>query len=105
VAQHHCRDRREIGWAAGCGFDDRCQLAEVTGAEDAGVTIASAVAERRPDPDDLRSKGIVLTPRGASIIPVIREAVGEVETAWTQQLGSKRFAQLRSLLLDLNQQT
>ena len=38
-------------------------------------------------------------------VPVIREAVAEVETAWAQQLGPKRFAQLRSLLLDLNQLT
>ncbi len=61
--------------------------------------------ERRPDPSDLRSKRIVLTPRGTSMIPVIREAVGEVETAWAQQLGPKRFAQLRGLLFDLNQLT
>ena len=61
--------------------------------------------ERRPDPDDLRSKRILLTPRGTSLIPVIREAVGEVETAWAQQLGPERFAQLRSLLLDLNRRT
>jgi DNA-binding MarR family transcriptional regulator len=59
--------------------------------------------ERRPDPDDLRSKRIALTQRGTSIIPVIRGAVGEIETAWAQQLGPGRFEQLRSLLLDLNQ--
>ena len=59
--------------------------------------------ERRPDPDDLRSKRVALTRRGTSAIGVIREAVGEVETAWAQQLGPKRFAQLRDLLLDLNQ--
>src|SRR6266498_4888165 len=58
--------------------------------------------ERRPDPDDLRSKRVALTPRGTSAIRVIREAVGEVETAWTQQLGPKRFAALRELLIDLN---
>lgn len=61
--------------------------------------------ERRPDPDDLRSKRVALTRRGTSAIDVIREAVGEVETAWAQQLGPKRFAQLRNLLLDLNQLT
>jgi DNA-binding MarR family transcriptional regulator len=61
--------------------------------------------ERRPDPDDLRSKRVALTRRGASAVGVIREAVGEVETAWAQQLGPKRFAQLRHLLLDLNQLT
>ena len=59
--------------------------------------------ERRPDPDDLRSKRIALTSRGTSAIAVIREAVGEMETTWAQQLGPERFAQLRNLLLDLNQ--
>jgi hypothetical protein len=34
---------------------------------------------------------------------VIREAVGDVETAWAKQLGPERFAQLRNLLLELNQ--
>src|SRR5438445_10700669 len=61
--------------------------------------------ERRPDPDDLRSKRVTLTLRGTSAISVIREAVGEIETAWAQQLGPKRFAQLRNLLLDLNRST
>src|SRR5438094_764747 len=61
--------------------------------------------ERRPDPDDLRSKRVALTPRGTSAINVIREAVGEVETAWAQQLGAERFTQLRNLLLELNQPT
>src|SRR6266516_5435928 len=59
--------------------------------------------ERRPDPDDLRSKRVALTARGTSAIGVIREAVGEVETTWAQQLGAKRFSQLRNLLLELNQ--
>src|SRR6266704_3694099 len=40
--------------------------------------------ERRADPDDLRSKRIALTPRGIAAVGVIREAVGEVETAWAQ---------------------
>ena len=59
--------------------------------------------ERQPDPDDLRSKRVALTPRGTAAINVIREAVGEIETTWAQQLGPKRFAQLRTLLLELNQ--
>jgi DNA-binding MarR family transcriptional regulator len=58
--------------------------------------------ERTPDPDDRRSKRIEITPRGMAIIPVIRGAVGEIETAWAKQLGRKRFAELRRLLLDLN---
>ena len=59
--------------------------------------------ERRPDPDDLRSKRIVLTPRGTAAILVIREAVAEMETAWSERLGAKRFAQLRELLVELEE--
>jgi len=61
--------------------------------------------ERRPDPDDLRSKRVALTARGTSAIAVIRDAVAEVETAWAQQLGEARFAELRALLVELNQRT
>ena len=48
--------------------------------------------ERRPDPDDLRSKRVALTPRAVSAIGVIRESVEELEEIWAQQLGEKRFA-------------
>ncbi len=58
--------------------------------------------ERRADPDDRRSKRIALTPRGVAAVRVIREAVGEVETAWARQLGGERFDELRHLLLELN---
>ena len=58
--------------------------------------------ERRPDPEDLRSKRVALRPRGTSAIGVIREAVGEMEAAWAEQLGAERFATLRSLLIELD---
>ncbi len=58
--------------------------------------------ERHPDPDDLRSKRIALTSRGIAVVGVIRDAVSEVETAWTERLGPERFAALRELLLELN---
>jgi DNA-binding MarR family transcriptional regulator len=61
--------------------------------------------ERQPDQADLRSKRIILTRRGESVVGVIRDAVGEVETVWARQLGPKRFTQLRTFLLELNQQT
>jgi DNA-binding MarR family transcriptional regulator len=61
--------------------------------------------ERRADPDDLRSKRVALTPRGIAAVGVIRGAVGEVETAWAQQLGADRFDELRNLLLELNGST
>jgi DNA-binding MarR family transcriptional regulator len=59
--------------------------------------------ERRSDPHDARSKRIVLTDRGESIVPVIRGAVAEVEREWADKLGPDRFARLRSLLVDLNE--
>jgi DNA-binding MarR family transcriptional regulator len=58
--------------------------------------------ERRPDPDDLRSKRVALTRRGRSAIRVIREAVEDIEADWGEHLGAKRFAQLRDLLHELN---
>ena len=57
---------------------------------------------RRSDPDDQRSKRIALTERGYAVIPVIREAVAEVESAWSRELGPERFAELRNLLHELN---
>jgi DNA-binding MarR family transcriptional regulator len=59
--------------------------------------------ERRAHPDDQRSKRVVVTRRGKSAIAVIREAVQELETEWADQLGPKRFAELRALLRDLNE--
>jgi DNA-binding MarR family transcriptional regulator len=58
--------------------------------------------ERQPDADDLRSKRVALTPRGTAAIGVLREAVAEVESSWEQELGPKRFDQLRALLVELN---
>lgn len=59
--------------------------------------------KRQPDPDDKRSKRIALTPRGTKAATTIREAVAEMEDTWTQQLGPKRFNQLRGLLRDLGE--
>jgi len=59
--------------------------------------------ERRPDPDDLRSRRIALTERGEAVGLVMREAVAEVEREWEAKLGRKQFAQLRGLLGELAQ--
>lgn len=58
--------------------------------------------ERRPDPADLRAKRVVVTRRGKAAIAVIRSAVAELEREWAEQLGARRYAQLRSLLVELN---
>jgi DNA-binding MarR family transcriptional regulator len=59
--------------------------------------------ERRPDPDDQRSKRISLTTRGTAAVHTIREAVNELEATWADELGAPSFDQLRTLLLKLNQ--
>lgn len=63
----------------------------------------SGYVERQPHPDDQRSKRIALTERGMSAVAVIRAAVGEIESAWADRLGAERFAQLRGLLVELNE--
>lgn len=57
--------------------------------------------ERQTDPEDGRSRRIALTSRGVRAALVIREAVAEMEERWAQQLGPRRFNQLRRLLADL----
>jgi DNA-binding MarR family transcriptional regulator len=56
---------------------------------------------RRDDDTDQRSKRIHLTPRGQAAIRAIREIVHEVEAEWEQQLGPRKFAQLRDILMEL----
>ena len=57
---------------------------------------------RDTDDRDQRTKRIHVTARGQAAIKAIREIVGEVEGEWEQQLGTRKFAQLRNLLTELN---
>ena len=57
---------------------------------------------RETDRSDQRSKRIRLTPKGHAATTAIYEIVQEVETEWEQQLGPRKFAQLRRLLTELN---
>jgi DNA-binding MarR family transcriptional regulator len=59
--------------------------------------------ERRPDPSDGRSRLVHLTPRGEAATRSIRAAVRCIEREWEQQLGRRRFAELRSTLRALRQ--
>jgi DNA-binding MarR family transcriptional regulator len=56
---------------------------------------------RHGDDRDQRSRRIHVTPRGRAAIEAIREIVQEVEAEWEEQLGPRKFAQLRTLLLQL----
>ena len=56
---------------------------------------------RETDDNDQRSKRIRLTPRGQAATKAIYEIVQDVETDWAEQLGPRKFAQLRDLLAQL----
>jgi DNA-binding MarR family transcriptional regulator len=56
---------------------------------------------RTEEDEDRRFTRIHVTLRGAAAIKAIREIVLEVETEWAQQLGPRRFAQLREMLSQL----
>jgi DNA-binding MarR family transcriptional regulator len=58
--------------------------------------------QRQDDPRDQRFKRIALTERGQRAARAMRDIVREVETEWAQALGPERFAELRLLLIDLN---
>ena len=50
-----------------------------------------------------RERTITLTPRGHATIAAIRTAIASVEEQWQRALGGERYAQLRALLVQLNQ--
>lgn len=66
-----------------------------------GQVEAFGYLERRSDPDDQRSKRLALTTRGTRASAVMRTAMADLEQEWAEQLGSRRFAQLKALLSDL----
>lgn len=68
-----------------------------------GQLEALGYLQRQPDASDRRSKRIALTERGERAAHTIRAAVGDIERDWEAQLGQHRFAQLKTLLLELNQ--
>ena len=57
---------------------------------------------RESDCNDQRSKRIRLTSKRHAATKAIYEIVQDVETEWEQQLGPRKFAQLRDLLTQLN---
>jgi DNA-binding MarR family transcriptional regulator len=56
---------------------------------------------RETDGEDQRSKRVRLTAKGHAATKAIYEIVQQVEAEWEQQLGPRKFDQLRSLLTQL----
>ena len=57
--------------------------------------------ERRPNPQDRRSRLVFLTERGASVRPVTHAAAARVEKRWKQLMGRDELEALRASLLGL----
>ena len=57
--------------------------------------------ERRPNPQDRRSRLVFLTERGASVRPVTHAAAARVEKRWKQLMGRNELEALRGSLLGL----
>ena len=62
----------------------------------------SGYLTRGSDPDDRRSTRIELTGRGRTVARTIRATVTAIERELEEELGRERFAELRSLLTELN---
>jgi DNA-binding MarR family transcriptional regulator len=61
--------------------------------------------ERVPDPADRRARLVKIAERGARCVECSRGIVAQVEAEWTDHLGARRMAQLRSALTDLREIT
>ena len=62
---------------------------------------ASGYVERRPNPDDQRSRLVFLTDRGAAVPPVTHAAAQHVEERWAELISQAEFDALHSSLLRL----
>jgi DNA-binding MarR family transcriptional regulator len=58
--------------------------------------------ERRDDSDDLRSKRVHYTARGEALQRAVRQTVTQIEKEIEAELGAESYAQLRELLVRLN---
>jgi len=61
--------------------------------------------ERVPDPGDRRARLVRVAERGVRCVELSRRFVAQVEAEWTEHLGERRMAQLRSSLADLREIT
>jgi DNA-binding MarR family transcriptional regulator len=67
-----------------------------------GALERAGYLRRADDPDDRRSRRIELTERGEAVRRTIRATVAAIETELAAELGARPFAQLRALLVRLN---
>ena len=59
--------------------------------------------ERVPDPTDKRATLVRLTPLGQRAVEVADGLIVEIEEGWSKVVGARRFAQLRSSVISLDE--
>jgi DNA-binding MarR family transcriptional regulator len=88
----------------GITVSELAQLARVrkqTMAEAVGQLERMGYVERRPNPDDRRSRLVFLTKRGASVKPITHATAARVEEHWAELTSPEELEALRAALLHL----
>ncbi len=91
--------RRPSDIAADLGMSKQAVNYLLGGLERAGYL------RRADDPDDRRSRRVELTERGEAVRQTVRATVADIESELASELGDRAFAQLRALLVRLNDTT
>ncbi len=80
---------------------DRARVRKQTMTQAVEQLERTGYVERRPNPDDGRSKLVFLTERGASVPPVTHAAAARVEQRWAEVTTPEELEALRASLLRL----
>ena len=91
--------RRPSDVAAEAGMSKQAMNYLLRELEDLGYLV------RRVDPEDKRSRRIELTDRGMAARDKLRTTVSAIENDMARELGPEEFAQLKTLLMALNDTT
>ncbi len=83
------------------GLAELARVRKQTMAQAVGQLERMGYAERRPDPDDRRSRLVFLTGRGESVKPVTHAAAARVEERWAELMSPAELEALRATLLRL----
>jgi DNA-binding MarR family transcriptional regulator len=79
----------------------RAGVRKQTMAESVDRLVAAGYLERKPNPNDRRSRLLFLTERGQAVQPVAAAAGERVEQRWAQLTSPEHVETLRSLLQEL----
>jgi DNA-binding MarR family transcriptional regulator len=83
------------------GLAELAQVRKQTMAESVDQLETLGYVERRPNPQDRRSRLVFLTERGASVRPVTHATADRVEQRWAELTSPEELEALRGGLLDL----